>query len=53
MHGLIQKGGWGDTSIWIPMIFFFDFPILLYEWLLNLKDEQRNVQGGEMVERSP
>ena len=45
---------WIDEYIYsdIHDIFFFEFPILLHEWLSRLATKQTNFQRRETVERS-
>ena len=56
-----SKGYWLNRAEWlgrylytnIHHIFFFEFPIVLHEWLSKLETQQRNFQGGEPMEWNP
>ena len=39
--------------MYIQNILFFEFPIVLCEWLSKLASQQRNFQGGEPREWAP
>ena len=56
-----SEGSWLNSTEWLERylytdiheIFFCEFPVSLYEWLLRLATQRRNFQGGEPIDWSP
>ena len=56
-----NEGSWLNITNWLERylytniheIFFCEFPILFYEWLLKLETQWKKFQGGEPIEWNP
>ena len=52
-----SEGSWLNPTKWLERyiyadiheIFFCEFPVLLYEWLLNLATQRKKFQRGELT----